>query len=199
MLNGYWRTESSKVPARFTEGELAGEYDPSDIRGSYSFGDLEKAFKIPVEVLAKAFGLSEQENPASIQIKVFEEHFGMIDGWEIGTDSMRLFVALYLDRPYIPEVTTALPQPAYNILKKEGASSEEELAPYAGRVVAIDTIHLSADALSADALSEDHDEETELLEIKGKTTFAELLNSGLTENQIVAAWETVPWGPALSL
>ncbi|MDA3956243.1 hypothetical protein [Oceanispirochaeta sp.] len=40
---------------------------------------------------------------------------------------MRLFIALYLGRPYTSEVDTALPQPAYNILKKEAGLNEEEL------------------------------------------------------------------------
>ena len=197
MISGYWRTESSKVPAKFAEGELAGEYDPGDIRGSYSFADLEKAFEIPVETLAKAFGLSDAENPAVIQIKVFEEEFGMIEEKEIGTDSMRLFISLYLDRPYLPEETTALPQPAYNILKKEGAASAETLEKYADRVVPLDSVHLSEEALSG---AHEEELETGLLEVKGKTTFAEVLDAGISEDQIVQALGGKPMGPrALSV
>ncbi len=181
MINGYWRTESSKIPAVYREGELAGEYDPGDIRGSYSLGDLEKAFDIPVETLAQAYGLSGVEDPASLQIKIFEELYGMIDGREIGTDSMRLFVALYLDRPYMPEDDTALPRPAYNILKKEGSSPAEALAAHEGRIVSLEdaAVH-TADT----AGTEDSHDEQELTEIKGKTTFADLLDRGLSRDQI---------------
>ncbi|MGB8983706.1 MAG: hypothetical protein WCC12_17690, partial [Anaerolineales bacterium] len=37
---GWWQTESTKVPAAYTEGEFAGQANPADIRGSYTFGDI---------------------------------------------------------------------------------------------------------------------------------------------------------------
>ncbi len=182
MMTGYWKTESSKQPAKYATGALAGENDPGDIRGSYSLEDLENAFGIPVDTLAKAFGLSEVENPAAAQIKILEEVFGELDGMEVGTDSVRLFIALYLDRPHTPEPTTALPQPAYNILKKEGASSEEQLAVYAGRIVSLDGVRISE--INSE---ESHDEESEEMLVKGKTTFADLLDWGLESGQIEEA------------
>ena len=186
MINGYWQTESSKEPAKFTEGNLAGEYNPADIRGSYSLDDLEKAFGIPVETLAKAFGLSDSENAALVKVKVFEELYGIIDGMEIGTDSMRLFIALFLGRPYTPEEGTAIPQPAFNILKKEANLSNDDLASAEKRVVSLETVHVTANPV----------EETVqlLLEIKGKTLFSELLDRGLSEKQIVNALGGVPMG-----
>jgi len=63
MLLGYWETESTKEPIKYTTGEFAGKNNPADIRGSYSFGDIEKAFDIPVATLAKAYGFTEEENP----------------------------------------------------------------------------------------------------------------------------------------
>ena len=41
---GWWATESTKVPVTFTEGEFAGQANPADIRGSYTFGDIAKSF-----------------------------------------------------------------------------------------------------------------------------------------------------------
>ncbi len=183
MFSGYWRTESSKVPARYTEGELAGEYNPADIRGSYSFDDIEEAFGIPVETLAKAFGFSDAENPGAMQIKTFEESYGSSEAGEIGTDSMRFFVSLYLDRPYIPEEDTLIPQPAFNILKKEGNASDETLAEVEDKVVSLETMRIEGDSVSIE--EEDHEEV--LMEIKGKTTFAELLDWGLSREQIEEA------------
>ena len=179
MISGYWRTESSKEPARYTAGALAGEYNPADIRGSYSFSDLEKAFGIPVETLAKAFGFTGNENPGDILIKSFEEVYGIVDGREIGTDSMRFFISLYLDRPYTPEEDTALPQPAYNILKKESSLSEETLAALEEKIVSLENVRL-IETLTAE-------EPEVLMEIKGKTTFAELLDWGLSREQIEEA------------
>ena len=39
-VTGYWQTSSSKIPAKYQGGEFAGQYDPADIRGSYSFGEI---------------------------------------------------------------------------------------------------------------------------------------------------------------
>ncbi len=44
---GWWQTISSKEAATYTEGEFAGQSNPADIRGSYTFGDVEKNFGIP--------------------------------------------------------------------------------------------------------------------------------------------------------
>ena len=175
---GYWRTESSKVPAKYTEGIFAGEADPADIRGSYSFSDLEKAFDIPVDTLAKAFGFLNSENPEGIKIKEFESAYGFVDDLEIGTGSMRLFVALYKGLPYETEEDTAIPGPAWNILNKEGATDKETLSSYSERVVSLEGLEVSTEAATH---TEESDEETV---IKGKTLFSDLLDWGLSREQI---------------
>jgi len=67
---GWWQTESSKIAATFTEGEFAGQANPADIRGSYTFGDVEKNFGVPASVLGEAFNVSA--NPAAFQVKNLE-------------------------------------------------------------------------------------------------------------------------------
>ncbi|MDC7233307.1 MAG: hypothetical protein PQJ58_08740 [Spirochaetales bacterium] len=190
MLSGYWQTESSKIPVKLTTGDAAGEYDPGDIRGSYSLQDIENAFEIPVETLAAAFGLSSHESPATVQVKEFEESYGMIDGKEVGTDSMRYFVALYLNRPFVPGEDTALPRPAYNILKKDAGLSAEVLETLQEAVVSLESVHPEETA----GTEEDHDAEEEL-EIKGKTLFSEVLDAGLSEEQVIEALGGIPMGP----
>ena len=182
MISGYWSTESSKEPVRFETGEFAGQYNPADIRGSYSFGDIETAFSIPVETTAKAFGFSEAEDPASVQAKLFEEVYGIVDGREIGTDSLRLFVALYLGLPYTPEEDTGLPLPAFNILKKEASLSEELIVELTPMVVSLEELKDVAETESA-GISHEEAEETDMT-VKGKTTFADLYSWGLTEDQV---------------
>ena len=189
MISGYWQTESSKTPVKLATGDAAGEYDPADIRGSYSLQDVENAFEIPVETLARAFGISDMENPGTLRIKEFEESFGLIDGREVGTDSMRYFVALYLDRPFTPGEDTALPQPAYNILKKELGLDPDILDGLMESVVSLSSVHMPEGGENG---SEDHDV---FLEIRGKTLFSEVLDSGITEEQIVNALGGVPMGP----
>ena len=95
MAFNIWITESTKIPATYSTGEFSGEYNPADIRGSYSLGDISTAFGIEIDVLAKAFGIDEA-NPSSFQVKQFEEiYIPLEDGSEVGTDSMRLFVSRY--------------------------------------------------------------------------------------------------------
>lgn len=68
---GSWQTMSSKMPATYTEGEFAGTSNPADIRGSYLFGDVEKAFGIPSAVLAQAFNV-QSNDPALIAVRVWK-------------------------------------------------------------------------------------------------------------------------------
>jgi len=179
--SGYWMTESSKQPVKFKTGEFAGEADPGDIRGSYSFSDLEKAFGIPVETLAKAFGFSDAENPEGMKIKEFEEVYSGFGEMEVGTDSMRLFISLYKGIPYESEETTALPEPAFNILKMEGASREDQLAAYESRRVSLSDF---VSDKTPDDTDVEHSEDKPSGEIKGRTLFSDLLDWGLSRDQI---------------
>ena len=73
MAFNLWRTEGSKNPARFSTGEHEGEYNPADIRGSYTFSDISEVFKIPLEDLSKAFGLENVRSVAEFQCKDLKE------------------------------------------------------------------------------------------------------------------------------
>ena len=122
---GYWRTESSKVPTTFTGGEFAGQSDPADIKGSYSFNDIEKNFGVPPELLASAFGM-ESADPGTLQAKSLETAWGNLEGdAEVGTDSVRLFTALWAGLPFTPEQTTVLPLRAVEVLEENGKIGEE--------------------------------------------------------------------------
>jgi len=174
-----WQTESSKTPAVYTEGELAGQFNPADIRGSYSLGDIEKNFDIPVDVLARAFGAVEVEDPAAFKVKELEEIYGDLadQGVEVGTDSVRLFVALYKNLPYQPEETTALPNPAASQLRQLGSLTPEQLAFVEERKVDVSSF-------TTESTTETHAETVEDRTIKGMTTFGELLSWGVTAQQI---------------
>ncbi len=179
-----WKTESTKTPARIKSGEFTGENDPSDIRGSYSFADIEKAFNIPVDVLAKAFGVSYVEDLAGFKAKNLEELYGELEAEnkEIGTDAVKLFVALYTGLPHTPEETTALPNPAVSILKQLGTLTEEQLG-YLEKIK-VDISQFKGEITPEKA--ETH-EESEDHTIKGKTTFNDLLEWGLSKEDIEAA------------
>lgn len=126
-LVGFWNTTNTKVPAQITSGEYAGSNDPADIRGSYSFADIRKNFDIPIEVLAKVFGVDEK-NAEGFKCKDLEALYTNLkeSGTEIGTDSVRYFVALYKQLPYTPSENTFLPSTAVKILKDKGVLNAEQ-------------------------------------------------------------------------
>lgn len=118
-LLGYWNTTSTKVPVTIKSGEFAGMPSPSDIRGSYTWNDVAKAFSLDVNVLLEAFGATDP----SVKVNTLETIYGeakLPEGVEIGTDSVRLFVALYAGLPHAPEESTVLPVAAISVLRREG-------------------------------------------------------------------------------
>lgn len=96
-LTGTWTTETTKVPVKFTTGELEGEYNPEDIRGSYTFEEISTLFEIPDEVLRTAFNIPDDIPSTSFHSKDLETIYEDV---EIGNDAIKAFVATYLDIPY---------------------------------------------------------------------------------------------------
>jgi hypothetical protein len=120
---GWWQTTATKEAAKITSGEFAGQANPADIRGSYTFGDVDKNFGVPPAVLAEAFGVQDS-NPVAFTVKSLE---GMYTGsaQEIGTASVRLFVAFYKGMPYDLSSDIYLPESAAVILRAHNLSSEQ--------------------------------------------------------------------------
>ena len=181
-----WRTESSKIPAAYSSGEFAGQPNPADIRGSYSLADIESAFGVRATDLAAAFGVSADENPASFKVKQLEGMYGATEGGEIGTDSVRYFVALYKGLPYEPEDTTILPRAAGSVLRER--LSGDELAALSERMVRLagplTSQESDGDPEPAENATSGEHSETEEAFVKGRTTFQELLDWGLTREEI---------------
>jgi hypothetical protein len=176
-----WSTAQIKEPARYVSGEFEGQYDPSDIRGSFTFADIKESFNVPVEDLAKAFGFKDAENPEALKAKDVESTYGAVEGGELGTDSIRMFVAYYLGLPFTGEEGTLMPRPAFSILRSKGKVTEAQMA-FLEKI----TIDLPGMTKAADVPAEvvaEHETEEEFL-IKGKTTFKELLDAGMTEGEI---------------
>jgi hypothetical protein len=188
MILNYWTTESSKQAAVYTRGEFEGEANPEDIRGSYSFGDVSDNFYIPVEVLAEAFDI-ESDNTESFLNKDLEIIYAELTegtGRELGNDSVKLFVSLYKGVPYTPDENTILPHTAVNILLKNVSLTEEQITYINEHSIDISG-YKKPGALETAALEEEHEEsEDEDTTVKGKTTFADLINWGLEEEEIKA-------------
>ena len=191
---GLWLTESTKIPRVITEGDFAGSYDPADIRGSYSFGDIERSFALPAETLKLVFaGADYPVDASAILAKDLEEMYaGAATDTEVGTDSLRLFVAYYMGIPYDPTETTILPTPAVEYLHSSGKLQPDEYSRLMSSSIPTPDLTDSA-ALSSDTAPDGdqttsanitHTESEEML-IKGKTTFADLLGWGLDERSIL--------------
>ena len=186
MLAKVWRTEASKVPVMIETGEFAGEFNPADIRGSYFFSEIGELFGIPVSALGLAYGIAD--DPGSFQVKNLEDMYGELEGpdgtpGEIGTDSVRWFVALYTGLPYMAAQDTLLPLSAANVLKER--VDEKTLQNLKKYMVEVGTAVQAESAGGEAALeTEDHGTEAGDTTLTGKTTFGELLKWGATREQI---------------
>lgn len=131
MAFGYWKTESTKEPVKIKEGEFAGLPNPADIRGSYTWADVAKAFAIPEGKVLEAFGATD---PGQKVNSLETTYAGALpEGQELGTDSVRLFAALYTGLPHEPEASTVLPMAAIAVLRAEGKADASRIDAAATR------------------------------------------------------------------
>lgn len=185
---GWWQTESNKKPAAFTEGEFAGQSNPADIRGSSTFGDIEKSFSIPSAILAQAFVI-KTDDPKIFAIKSLEEIYATSE-FEIGTASVRLFVAFYNGLPIDLSTDMYLPENAATLLKERKLTPEIldylESHTIPNPAAASDALELApAQATeSAPEASATTSEATAVRLIKGKTSFKEILDWGVSQEII---------------
>ena len=175
---GWWATESSKVPAAFAEGEFAGQANPADIRGSYTFGDISNSFDVAPAVLVQAFGV-QTDDPAAFAVKDLEGLYANTD-FEIGTTSIRLFVAYYTGLPFD---TTGqeiyLPKSATEILMAKNNLAPEQLAYLQKHSVELRTTSPVTAGTPAPSPSNESSASSTEYTVKGKTTFGELVQWGV--------------------
>jgi len=179
-----WKTTTSKIPAKYTEGEFAGQYNPADIRGSYTFEAINDSFQIPVEDLGHAFGLKDPAQFAAFQVKNLETMYAELaaEGKEVGTDSVRLFVALYKGLPTTLLESTSLPKPAVELLK-----AKAPLTPAQTDLITKNSVEIPASTFSAETpieVVENPSEDAFDGIIKGKTTFKDLLDWGVQKEDM---------------
>lgn len=122
---GLWNTEGSKEPRKLESGEFKGESNPKDIKGSYSFKEISTIFNIPLEDLIKAFDV-DNNYKESFKCKDLEKYYKDTEGKEIGTESIRLFVAFYKGMEYELKEDTFLPEQAVDMLNKNGKLSNNQ-------------------------------------------------------------------------
>jgi hypothetical protein len=198
-LLGWWQTESTKVPEKYVEVEYAEEYNPADIRGSYSFGDVSRIFEIPLEDLKVAFALpfDDISGLGLNQLEgLFEEAAN--NGMEIGTSSVQLFTAYYKGLPF-DAMDEYLPAPALDILLANTTLSDEQMAYLETHLVDIEVLgnpENTEDQINeeestsegseptSNASAEEEHSETEDYTVKGNTTFREVMDWGVPQETI---------------
>ena len=197
---GWWATTSSKEPVTFTEGEFAGQANPADIRGSYTFGDIAKSFDVTPELLAQAFGITEGD-PAAFAVKELEAIY-LNSGYEIGTASVRLFVAYYSGLPFdTAGQEIYMPQSATDILLAKGNLSPEQIAylekytVIVGESVPAEEPTVETTPVPTKAPSTTSEDYT----VKGKTTFGELISWGVPQDVIEGLINAPMPDPAMAL
>ena len=168
---GLWSTESEKIPAKLTEGVGVGTYDPFDIRGSYTFGEISELFDIDIALLAEAFQLGDKTSAEARQTKDLESVFSELpEGIEIGNESVQVFVAIMkaLD---LQGSDAYLPLSAVKVLLNENPEIAEDTLSYL-ESHQIDVTIATIPSEGVNAL------------VKGNTTFSEVLSFGITKEQI---------------
>lgn len=124
---GYWKTTTDKTPAVITTGEYAGQANPADIRGSYTLKDVSDSFGVPLEDLGRAFLPDDPAGWSAFQVKELKANYEELGAnTEIGTASMRYFVALYAGIP--GQQPAALPRSAADVLREKVQLGEDQLA-----------------------------------------------------------------------
>ena len=189
---GWWQTESTKQAVTFNEGEFAGLPNPADIRGSYTFGDVENNFDVPAATLAQAFGVAS-DDPSAFGVKELETIYADQE-FEIGTSSVRLFVALYTGLPYEIVGDLYLPKRAVEMLKSHATLPTDQIAyldAHAVTLAPIDAAQGETQPAAAPSTEEHTEAESTERIIKGKTTFQEVLDWGVPQETI----ESILGGP----
>lgn len=190
---GMWQTESSKEVTKISEGKFAGEGNPEDIRGSYSFNDINDNFDIDPAILAKAFNI-ETSDPGSIKAKDLETLYSELgDDMEIGTGAVKQFVASYKGLPY--EGEDYILSSTITVLNDAGKWNDELASQFVNLIIEVDELNkvsfdniVSPDSNSENSqesnLSSESSDHVEEIGIKGKTTVSDAISYGITLEQI---------------
>jgi hypothetical protein len=136
-----------------------------------------------MDVLAQAFAI-QADDLAAYQVKNLETQFEA-SPVEIGTSSVRLFVAFYLGLPFDLSTDIYLPETAAALLQDRPLSPEQSvyLAKHTASPVGEAAGEQVTQPVSTPEATAPASEATAQI-IKGKTTFAELLDWGVSQATI---------------
>ncbi len=208
-----WATESEKIPVKLSEGVGAGTYDPFDIRGSYTFEEIARLFEIDITLLAEAFQLGDADAANARQSKELEALYGELPGGvEIGNESVQVFVAIMKELD-IDGADAYLPTSAVQVLLRVNSKRSDEILAYLEShqvdvTVNSDTAAIASEGNLETASDESTTEENAAstsegniassskgsventsegeneLRVNGNTTFSQVLDFGISKEQI---------------
>ncbi|HSP46997.1 MAG TPA: hypothetical protein VLN47_02850 [Clostridiaceae bacterium] len=184
MALDIWTTTSDKIPVTYKDGEHAGEYNPEDIRGSYSFDDVSRLFEVDIAVLLDAFAIDPETEGTEILNKDLETLYEDLEV-EIGNGSVQLFVAMYKNLPLEPEDTYLLSRAVEIIMEENKALTQAQKAYLETHQVAVEGTRTLASGSGTEPVPAEPEvkEEEENL-VNGSTTFQKILDAGITREQI---------------
>lgn len=177
-----WKSECTKTPSRIEEGTFKGEYNPEDIRGSYSFKDVSELFDIPLEDLNYAFNIPKEIEPSELENKDLKTLYDNQE-FEIGNGSVKLFVALYKGLPYEAEGDTYLLENAVQILKDKADLTNGQLEFLDSHTIDIKEVNINKDINTNVGVEQEEYDESEAM-VRGKTTFKDVIDYGVSEDKI---------------
>ena len=188
---GLYNTSKAESPLKTAEGV----YDIADIRGSHTLEEIEKYYQVPAFSIIESFGLKPDSNPSIFKLKDLKEICKPVEleGKEyiVETDTVRVFVSLYLKKPYISDETFYLPERTVNYLIENDKLTGEEKDYWLTHTFKLE--YLENDSLSASEAPEKIEEaveetiedkvveEAEEFKVTSQTTIQELLDSGITK------------------
>jgi hypothetical protein len=186
---GLWKTTADKIPAKYTSGEASGEYNPLDIKGSYDFATISRVFEIPLADLGIAYGVPDDPALGSFQVKTLEEIWSSVstDSREIGTDSVRFFVAFYKGTPMEFVDTVGIPGAAVDLLLAKGKPTEEQKNFMASHRV--DDTPVVSEKTNTNSIETTKDSSAAVVSehvVKGATTWREVLDWGVAKTDLEA-------------
>lgn len=189
MAVDIWSTTKSKTPIVYKEGTHVGEYNPEDIRGSYTFDEISTFYNIDLKVLFEAFGIDPNTDGTAIKTKDLETIFGESEV-EIGNESVQVFVALYKNLP-ITLTDTYLPKSAVELIFQANTQLNDEQKTYLdNHQIELNKEDLTSAESDSTALILEQTEAPTLQEsteeslVNGKTTFQQVLDAGVSPAQI---------------
>ena len=103
-------------------------YNPAEIKGTNTFAEISQMFYIPINELGEAFGLTAIQNYSRLTARELKAIYtNLPQDVKLETESVRAFVAMYVNKPYDYSSTTYLPVPAVTILRQKAKLSQEQL------------------------------------------------------------------------